>query len=647
MATVAIQSLKSLSQKQSTAKHLMKMFKSIYNDKTNMIDEEAFRKFAARYPNVVFMVDEITGDEGGAAFFDELIKVVFKNIYINLSAKLKTLVNFKIVVADASITSVEVIKKHFSNSITDSDKIYFTNSTANPESFSVEKFLFRNKWSAISINTNSYPANKLGIEYKLILETKKVREIKEIYSEEIVQSGNKAIATDAVNLIMQGQATQVIIYVQNIERINTIQSMMANEYFCQTNKKLKLNEDYMIINSTLSDRQRKDVAQFKDKVKFILMTSSASRGLSFPNTTQILVDVPKFNIETNIMEILQLIYRGRGNHITDLTKDKHLKFFVNEVIYYESKIDMQATKQKLVSIFTLLILIKSSILTRIDGKCKLAKQNIALVPVGGKGLEGNSDMLIESFSALISTLKKECYKPDCGHLHQIRNKLIKIFSEMTIQTTGEIYNNCQLADIKQMFYQSWDAGKLLNFKPLINPIIVGDLMIFKLDNKVSSLLNFRQDIVGRILKEGSLIKTLFKQAYYDEDTPLALKNQLVSVGRLLDYFVQQSSGYSLTLKEETASDDMYIAMPIVGIFAFDEFRAFTEPKNKRTFKTILRDYVSAHFGVGEVLPISHDYEDVPFILFRSTALKKMRQRIYNDRYMFCSSELNLLNLLLL
>ena len=44
------------------------------------------------------------------------------------------------------------------------------------------------------------------------------------------------------------------------------------------------------------------------------MTASGSRGLSFPKTKHILVDIPHFQIEKNLMEVIQVIYRGRGEY---------------------------------------------------------------------------------------------------------------------------------------------------------------------------------------------------------------------------------------------------------------------------------------------------------------------------------------------
>ncbi|MDY3359026.1 MAG: helicase-related protein, partial [Clostridium celatum] len=411
IATAAIQSLKSINNKKTTAEHFKKIFDTVYSEKTDTVNLEAFTCFIKRYPNVILMVDEITGDESGAAFLEELINLVFKKIYKKLPSYLKEQVNFKIVVADASITNIEVIQKHFKNSNTDSDKIYFKKQKENEEaSFSVEAFKFKEKYSAIAINTNSYPAKKLHIDYKLYLNVKKVSETKDIFSKEVITNVNEQMAIEAVKVLYEKKAKQVIIYVQDIARLEDIESRITKYYKAYKKEEMIKDRDYIIINSSLSENQRKEISKVKEAAKVVLMTSSASRGISFPNTTVILVDVPRFDIEKNIMEILQLVYRGRGDERIDCNEEKYLKFYIGDTLCCEETVDSQQVQEHLVSLFTLLMLLKASILTRIYGGCNIGRQNISLVPVGGKGIGATADTLIESFSSLIRNLQKEYYQ---------------------------------------------------------------------------------------------------------------------------------------------------------------------------------------------------------------------------------------------
>ncbi|CCQ51412.1 Helicase-like protein [Crocosphaera watsonii WH 8502] len=73
------------------------------------------------------------------------------------------------------------------------------------------------------------------------------------------------------------------------------------------------------------------------------MTSSASRGLSFPNVKHILVEIPRFEVERNLMEVIQVIYRGRGNDEID-KQDKQLIFYLSEQAIYDKEKDEEKRK---------------------------------------------------------------------------------------------------------------------------------------------------------------------------------------------------------------------------------------------------------------------------------------------------------------
>ena len=95
------------------------------------------------------------------------------------------------------------------------------------------------------------------------------------------------------------------------------------------------NIHYLEIHANISEQEKQDIQKYQETVKIVFMTASGSRGLSFPKAKHILVEIPKFEIEKNLMEIIQVIYRGRGNDIID-NQDKYLNFYLAErSIYYQ------------------------------------------------------------------------------------------------------------------------------------------------------------------------------------------------------------------------------------------------------------------------------------------------------------------------
>ncbi|NET24242.1 hypothetical protein [Okeania sp. SIO1I7] len=60
-------------------------------------------------------------------------------------------------------------------------------------------------------------------------------------------------------------------------------------------------------------------------------------------------------------------------------------------------------------------------------------------------------------------------------------------------------------------------------------------------------------------------------------------------------------------------------------------------------------YIFQDFFAGKAvinLPIGRKYREFPFIVFRSYSLEEIREKIYSDRYLLTSNELNILNLIL-
>ena len=69
-----------------------------------------------------------------------------------------------------------------------------------------------------------------------------------------------------------------------------------------------------------------------------------------------------------------------------------------------------------------------------------------------------------------------------------------------------------------------------------------------------------------------------------------------------------------------------------------------EPEDRR-FRDILSAYVRSIYLVDSVMPIDHKYQDFPFIVFRSYSLQQSREKIFTDKYLLSSNELNVLNLI--
>ncbi len=65
-----------------------------------------------------------------------------------------------------------------------------------------------------------------------------------------------------------------------------------------------------------------------------------------------------------------------------------------------------------------------------------------------------------------------------------------------------------------------------------------------------------------------------------------------------------------------------------------------------SFREILASYMSSLYPVDTVLPIGSSYGEFPFIVFRSCGLGEVRSKMFADKYLLTSNELNVLNLIL-
>ena len=163
------------------------------------------------------------------------------------------------------------------------------------------------------------------------------------------------------------------------------------------------------------------------------MTSSASRGLSFPNVKHILVEIPRFEVERNLMEVIQVIYRGRGNDEID-KQDKQLIFYLSEQAIYDKEKDEEkrklAIQESIFSFINLLLILKTSIMTRIQGSGIIGKDYFLMIPVSEKSVSAAGETFTSKLNNLVGQLKREARKSyDAERLIEVSICLQKLLQE--------------------------------------------------------------------------------------------------------------------------------------------------------------------------------------------------------------------------
>jgi hypothetical protein len=667
IAAVALQSLKVVQGGKDTLEHFEKIFKTAYNQREGTVISTEMQKLSSRIKHIFIMIDEITGDEGGVEFLNRISSILHR---YELSDSRHGF-NTKIIVADASIVERSVIQQHLQEKSAEPNKIFFRETTSDLAPLSIEYFDFRDRQASI-INSNSYPAKSLNIKYKVLIESVKYSQTTALkQNRNLRQRLQSEIVQDINHLLEQSGGEQIIVYIQDKPRLAELIQVLR-----ESRENFQLYKDYLEIHANLSEQNKKEINQYKNNVKVIFMTASASRGLSFPKTKHILVDVPRFEIEKNLMEIIQVIYRGRGSYCEDGVvktldnEEKELVFYLSErsVTYgnnYSSNLldDLEerelAVQESALSILNILLILKASIMTRIFGYGQIGQGKFIIIPLGGKSVIAAGQTFSTKMNALIKQLKKEYNRqPYNQKLREVYVSLEQLLSRAdivlrSIEKLSELPNTSYLA-LRETFSNDFtklinnNFEELLSFTTIETGYISGSLLVIPVTGILEE--NYEMRLEQEILRyaDRELLEKL-KAIKHDSSSPESLRstiNEAIELVKLLHERTEQTQN----LEQNSQRYDRYYTIPLFAFFSSEALsHYFTstegEPEDRR-FRDILDIYVRCLYPAGDILPIGYKYIDFPFIVFTSYSLNELRNKIFTDKYLLNSHELNILSLIL-
>ena len=655
VATVSIQSLRMKESGQNTLDYLENIFQDTYNKRDKFVIPAKMQEISSRIKHIFIMIDEITGDDGGVEFLAGITKMIKKHEL----HKLEHGFNTKIIVADASIVDCDVIKQHLENTSPEPDKIYFKKLAKISdviEPLQVIPFKFNNLPAKV-INANSYPARSLEITYKVFVESVKYQEdaplkqntnlVKQVQSE-IIEDINHRLAIPGVE--------QIIVYIQNKQRLAELINKIKD-----SREKFEPFTDYLEIHANISEDEKEKIQEYKNTAKVIFMTASGSRGLSFPKTKHILVDIPRFQIEKNLMEVLQVIYRGRGEDESGKTldgEDKELVFYLSDTaVYYADDAELSLQESKL-SLLNLLLILKTAVMTRISGYGYLGRDKFLMIPIGGKSVSAVGDTFSSKMAALIKTLKSESqrgnmlFKEVYTSLEQLLGRgefVLKNYDKS--RQKGDFYLEMR-DDFNRKFLEKCNPlDGLLSYDNLEIGHVCGSVLIVPLADR--TLVETYQMSLHREIKE-CLEKKLLKKMRLIRDSDSSPENVISAIrGGAIELLQFLNSDVEKTqyLEQQSQQFDRYYAIPLFAFVSAEEMKEYfadsrlEEPEDRR-FRDILSAYVRSIYPVDSVMPIGHKYHEFPFIVFRSYSLEQSREKIFTDKYLLSSNELNVLNLIL-
>ncbi|MEB3340251.1 helicase-related protein, partial [Okeania sp.] len=678
VATVSIQSLRKTPNGGDTMNHLQKIFKDAYNRDTGVMPEK-MKEISQKIKHIFIMIDEVTGDDSGVNFLDGIKKFLKDYELTNPEFGFNT----KVIVADASIVEKEVIKQHLFQTSPEPDKIYFRLAKDKAKPLSVDTFEF-NKQPAISINANSYPASSLDITYKIFLQSYKFNEARfKDDNKELIKTVQTNILSDINSYLDNPESSQILVYIQDKRKLQELIEKISKS------RKFEQYKDYLEIHANLSGEKKNKIEESKQDVKIVFMTSSASRGLSFPKAKIILVEIPKFQIERNLMEIIQVIYRARGNYWENNTEKsldnqaKKITFYLRDrSIYYpqeentspeeyaeEKKLSLA---ESLLNIWDILLILKLSIMTRITGAGNLGMKKFMMIPIGGKSVSAAGNTFSSQITNLIRELKNEHRRhPKKQTLKDVYTSLTNIFSsadfvllkdENRSEQSDSLYRS--YLSLMESFNQQFSnycqrLDKLLNFGNIETGYLTGNLLVVPISkHKLEETYLMKLESQIRQFANQDLIDKM-KKISWNKDYPpniiSAMKGSVLEFVKLLSGDINRTQWF----EQNSQNLDQYYALPLFVFMSRELMNEYfespltplwkggePEEEEETEFRTLLSKYVHYLYPAYNTLPIGRQYREFPFVVFRSYSLGEMREKIYSDRYLLTSNELNILNLIL-
>ena len=654
VATVSIQSLRMKENRQSTLDYLEQIFQDTYNKRDKQVISTKMQEISRRIKHIFIMIDEITGDDGGVEFLAGIAKMV-KNHELH---KPQHGFNTKIIVADASIVDSDVIKQHLENTSHEPDKIYFKKLPKNSdviEPLQVTPFEFK-RLPATVINANSYPARSLQITYKIFIEAVKYNENASLKEDNnLVKRVQSEIIQDINQRLAQPDVEQIIVYIQNKRRLAELIDKIQKE------REFNQFEDYLEIHANISEEEKAKIQECKDTAKVIFMTASGSRGLSFPKTKHILVDIAHFQIEKNLMEVIQVIYRGRGEDKQGKTldgEDKELVFYVSDTaVYYADDAELSLQESKL-SLLNLLLILKTAVMTRIVGYGNLGREKFVMIPIGGKSVSAVGDTFSNKMASLIKTLKSESIRGN-KLLKEVYTSLEELLARGEFVLTnsensrhkGDSYLEMRNDFNKKFLDKCNPLDGLLSYDNLEIGHICGSLLVVPLANQ-NLLEKYQMRLHQEIQKcvDNGLLEKMYRirdSESYPENVRSAITGGAIELLQFLNSDVEKTQYF----EQLSQQFDRYYAIPLFAFVSGEEMQEYfadsgLEEPEDRQFRDILSAYMREMYPVDSVMPIGHKYQDFPFIVFRSYSLEQSRAKMFTDKYLLSSNELNVLNLIL-
>ncbi|MDD2751133.1 MAG: hypothetical protein PHX24_13725 [Acidithiobacillus sp.] len=671
--TVALQGFRERASGKTTIDALSNLFVNPASKPAGLAER---RQLARKMPTIVVMVDELAGDGAGAPFVHAVAEWL-NNEFLTCFEDVEQESPFTValVVSDASLGNEIVLERYLNAGDSTPDKVLVSKSTGEqPFRLAVTDVrIARIKRKTLHVMTNSFPASELHIHYRVKMTALRLEESKHIPGE--MQSPREAIrdqageamkrnAADEVLKALAAGARQVIYFAQDKLFLRDLRVMLLEEASDELHP-----DNIHVLDAAVPGWRRKELInpQTRDSARVFLMTSSGARGVSFPLTDWIIASVPRFNIEAALMEIAQLIYRGRGRYknragetVSGDNVPRHLVMTVDDYIVSDATMDKRQWLAQSIDLLTLLVMLRSTILTRITGDSDL-RQKIALVPVGAVGLNEIISLMsqyVSQFMKQVDLFKRHGNSKELQALAgRAQANVDEIFSLAKLRGVAKrgkdgrtlVKNECMrnlvelvASPITSLLVAADETTSLPDYVSFSGPVIVENWAdfekqeVFAFEGHETQLTRASRALIGQL-----------KAIDENREFPQDLRIPAANLCKLLQREKHDAANEFRTLKE-LKSPNTWVAVP-AGYYQF----MFSETaEDGKTFRlddqALWQEALGRTLNAGSaVMPPLPKYESFPWAASVGEMSPLKLDIVFDDRYFMASNELNLLNALLL
>lgn len=651
----------------------------LFNKKANTKPGQKERlEFGNRIPTIIAMVDEVTGDGAGSLFVHKLAEWLHQQ-FIEPFEGTKSPFKVVLIMADASLSNEVVLNSYLSSGDKAPDKVLISPSQGEApfRMTGTDIKVGVTKYPTLHIMTNSYPASKLSIDYSIRF----LKVTPGIKKDGVIQGIRQAIREQLDNSLLDNAykeierglkqgAEQLILFAQDKAFLRQLQQKMTTgkNALCQS-------QDVAVLDQSVPPDKRLELVKEprRDEVRVFLMTSSGARGVSFPKTDWIIATIPRFNIEAALMEVAQLIYRGRGmytnpetgSQVSGDSKDRRLVMLINDCIIVDEEGDFSRRWLRQSSdLLTLLMMLRSTIYTRIKGDAGLKRQRIAFVPVGSVGDEELLSLMsddVQSFQQEARVFINDEHSKDAkGVVKKAEQLTQQIFANFTLKGNAANRETKSYVDYPTLEAiveaVSRSSSRLLpslentdlvipDWLTCIGPFWIEDWNERKIEERFN-FENWRSDIQDN---SKDLLRSLQNICHHNDKVfPPKLKRSAKELSKILSREQQEESILEYSTLQVLKTKNIVVSIPL------DYPHFWRKNSEETTRKQVLEDpeiwrnaLARTLTPQGLVMPIIAQYEGVPWVAVAGRRVFSQLETTFSDRYFMVSSELNLLNTILL